>query len=372
MRQRPQRDTTLSHAAASQATSTRLPALDAARALGVVAMVCGHTLDALLAPEARAAPGVAAYWQYRGLTAPLFLTVSGWAVAAAAARAGASGRGVFTARVPRVLLLLCAGFALRFPAWDTGAFLKGDRALWRHFLAFDALHCVAFGLLAVAAALAAAERLRPRLALLAVGGGALLAAGSLLPSITATGIPEIAFEQILRGTSPFPALPWAVYVLAGCAIGLLAREARSPGVAAAGMAAAGALLVVAAHALGLEELAVESPVLVALRLGQVLLLLAALAAVPRGVARGVAPLGRASLFVYVVHVPVVYGWGTYQGLAQRLGPALDVGAALAVAAAVLAGSLAARGLATRGALAADAARAWAAWRLAALRAPAAE
>jgi hypothetical protein len=330
-------------------------------------MVCGHTLDALLSPEARAAPEVATYWQYRGLTAPLFLTVSGWAIAASAARTGASGRGVLTARLPRVLLLLCAGFALRFPSWATGAFLKGDRALWRHFLAFDALHCVAFGLLAVAAVLAATERLRPRLVLLAAVGGALLAAGPLLPSITATGIPEIAFEQILRGTSPFPALPWAAYVLAGCAAGLLAREARSPGAAAAGMAAAGALLVAGARAVGLEDLAVWSPVLVALRLGQVLLVLAALAAVPRRLAAAVAPLGRASLFVYVVHIPIVYGWGTHEGLAQRVGPRLALGAALAAAAAVLAGSLAARWAAARAPAAAEWARGWAVGRLAAVR-----
>jgi hypothetical protein len=38
-------------------------------------------------------------------------------------------------------------------------------------------------------------------------------------------------------------------------------------------------------------------------------------------------------------VPLVYGWSTHPGLVARVGPGLDAGAALALAAAVLAGSL---------------------------------
>ena len=61
----------------------RFPALDLARALGVLAMVFGHTCDALLSPAARITPAIATYWKARGLTAPLFMMVSGWVVALA-------------------------------------------------------------------------------------------------------------------------------------------------------------------------------------------------------------------------------------------------------------------------------------------------
>jgi peptidoglycan/LPS O-acetylase OafA/YrhL len=74
--------------------------------------------------------------------------------------------------------------------------------------------------------------------------------------------------------------------------------------------------------------------------GAVLVLFAALAAVPAGLAARLAPLGRASLGVYAIHVPVVYGWSRHEGLATRVGPALGAGEALLVALAVLAGSLA--------------------------------
>jgi acyltransferase len=62
--------------------------------------------------------------------------------------------------------------------------------------------------------------------------------------------------------------------------------------------------------------------------------------VPATAAARVAPVGRASLGVYAIHVPIVYGWSTYAGLTARVGPHLGVGRALLVACAVLAASFA--------------------------------
>ncbi len=52
-----------------------------------------------------------------------------------------------------------------------------------------------------------------------------------------------------------------------------------------------------------------------------------------------APVGRASLWVYVVHLPLAYGWSTFGGLASRLGRSQDVLPALGLALSVLALSL---------------------------------
>ena len=46
-------------------------------------------------------------------------------------------------RLPRVLLLLAVGYALRWPGWGLDALLAGDPAVWSHLLAFDALHTAA-------------------------------------------------------------------------------------------------------------------------------------------------------------------------------------------------------------------------------------
>ncbi|HET7753172.1 MAG TPA: acyltransferase family protein [Anaeromyxobacteraceae bacterium] len=312
----------------SPASRRRIAALDAARALGVLAMVCGHTLDALLSPAIRSMPGVETYWRVRGLTAPLFLLVAGWAVTASVTRGRAEGWDILRGRLPRVGLLLLIGYMLRLPGWDIGGFIAGDRDQWRHFLAFDALHCIALGLLGGAAMLSALRGRAARIAGFVTLAALALAVAPLIPVTRARGIGLIALEQAALGTSPFPLFPWVAYFFVGGIVGLLATGAR-PLVAAAGMAAVGAGGVVAARVIGLDDLPVHSPVLFVLRAGQVLLILGALAAVPAAIAARAAPIGRASLFVYALHVPIVYGWANQQGLAQRIGPTLGLGAALA-------------------------------------------
>jgi acyltransferase len=106
------------------------------------------------------------------------------------------------------------------------------------------------------------------------------------------------------------------------------------------MAAVGAALVGATCWTGVGTMPPAHPLLVACRVGVILLVLALLTRVPVPVAARLAPLGRASLWVYAIHLPVVYGWSTVAGLAQRVGPALSFPAALAVAAGVLVASLA--------------------------------
>jgi acyltransferase len=323
----------------------RIAALDAARALGVVAMVVGHTLDALLAPAVREAPLAVAYWKARGLTAPLFLLVSGWAVTVAISRGRATGLAIPRGRLPRVLLLLGIGYGLRWPGWAADALAAGDRAPWSHLLAFDALHTIALALLATALVLAALEGRRARLlafALLAILSVALGMRGPAPLAVPTAALPApglaLALAQALGGTSPFPVFPWAAYFFAGAALALLAGGGE--GRRAAAMAAVGAALVGATCWTGVGTMPPAHPLLVACRVGVILLVLALLTRVPVPVAARLAPLGRASLWVYAIHLPVVYGWSTVAGLAQRVGPALSFPAALAVAAGVLVASLA--------------------------------
>ena len=96
----------------------RHPALDGARGFAVMAMVLGHALDALLAPAARLLPEVKFYWALRGITAPLFLLVSGWAVVAALDNRPEAARATYGRRVRRALLLLLLGYLLHWPGWE--------------------------------------------------------------------------------------------------------------------------------------------------------------------------------------------------------------------------------------------------------------
>jgi acyltransferase len=301
-----------------------------------MAMVFGHTCDALLSPAARAAPLVVAYWKARGLTAPLFMMVSGWAVTLAVSRAPARGLALVRARLPRVLLLLAIGYALRFPGWDIPGLLAGDPSPWRQFLAFDALHAIAAGLLALLLTLALPWSSREKGLAFVLLAAVAVALGMRAPSFPTT-LPALALAQALGGTSPFPVFPWAAYFFLGAAIPLLTdiRPIRR----ALALAGVGACLVAVTCWQQVGILPPAHPSLVLFRVGLILMLLALLETSSARVARVLAPLGRSSLPVYAIHLPIVYGWSTLEGLAQRVGPRLTFSGAALTAVVVLVGAL---------------------------------
>jgi hypothetical protein len=307
-------------------------------------MVAGHTVDALLSPAARLHPAAVAYWKARGLTAPLFLLVSGWAVTVAIRRAPARGLAVVRQRLPRVLLLLAVGVALRWPGWDLAGLRAGDPAVWSHLLAFDALQTIALSFLGAAAVLALGRPPREeRLLLWALL--VLAVAAGLRPPAPFTGamagplptsLPALALTQLLGGTSPFPLVPWAAYFLAGSLVGLSVEDGSRRAVA--GMAWLGAALIAATAWQEVGTAPPGAPSLIAFRIGVILVLLALLSRIPGALAARAAPLGRLSLAIYALHVPVVYGWSTVPGLAWRIGPRLGAAEAVGVALLVLAAS----------------------------------
>jgi acyltransferase len=323
----------------------RIATLDAARALGVVAMVFGHTMDAVLAPEVRGLPAMVTYWQARGLTAPLFMLVSGWAVTAAISRAGGRGLAIPRARLGRVLLLLAIGYGLRWPGWAFERLAQRNLDVWSQFLAFDALHTIALSLFAAALVLALPWTRREKvgaflaLSVLSVALG-MRAPAPLVPPVAALSatLPGMAVAQALGGTSPFPLFPWTTYFFAGAVIGLVSHGSASR--RALGLAAVGGALLAGTFWAGVADLPAGDPRLVAFRIGAVLLVLAALSLVPAAVAARLSPLGRASLGVYAIHVAVVYGWSVFEGLAWRIGPTRSFGSAVVIAIVVLGGSFA--------------------------------
>ncbi len=326
----------------------RIAALDAARAVGVVAMVVGHTLDAVLATSVRGHPALILYWKARGFTAPLFLMAAGWALSVAVDRSGAGGLVMLRRRLPRVLLLLALGYFLRWPGWATQELSAGVPAIRAHFLAFDALHVIAVSLVATSLLLGLPWSRKARAVALALAALAATAIGTRAPAFPLTVDPAslppslagMVLAQAVGGSSPFPLFPWTAYFFAGALVGLAAgeggrRRART-------MALVGLALVLATCRSNPGELPVGSPLLFAFRTGAVLLVFAALSVIPAAAASRLAPLGRASLAVYAIHVPIVYGWSVVSGLMQLVGPVLPVWSAIVLSLAVLAGSLALR------------------------------
>ncbi|WP_434385618.1 acyltransferase family protein [Melittangium boletus] len=309
--------------------------LDRARAVAVIAMVMGHTLDAVLKDTARQTTGMLVYWSFRAVTAPLFLFVAGWAFATTVRRTGLGGPRLLRRYLPRVGLLLFWGYFLRWPGWGLPAFFAGDPKVWQHFLAFDALHGVAGALLMGALVLAA---VRPPAARLAVLGGLALLVPWVSPWMRAAvngGPLPLALTQALAGTtSAFPLFPWSAYFLMGGVTGLALGEVkRAPHwlVLCAGGTGLLALLTPRGEAPGAGDLP-----LVLWRLGLVALVAGLAMRLPARLDGMLGPVGRASLWVYVAHLPLAYGWSTLPGLASRVGRTQDALPALGLALGVLA------------------------------------
>lgn len=324
-----------------------MPGLDAARALSVIAMVFGHTAEALLSLEARAHPWVQTYWGFRGLTAPVFLFVSGWAVVTSMSRSGLVGRALLERHFPRVLLLLGLGLLLRLPAWDFGGlFFRFDGVLWAHWLGFDALQCIAVSLLLGVAVLAWVPSWTVRVAILVglvIGVPLISAAVDQLVRGSALPVP---FSSALRSdaSSPFPLLPWSAYFFAGALVGTCLHVLQARRVdarwATPALVLIGALMTWSATAGALHNAPRTSAVLFFSRLGQVLIIASGALLLPRRIAQPLSPIGRSALTVYVAHLPLVYGWAYFPGLVGWVGRMLDVWEVAMLAALLLAFGLA--------------------------------
>lgn len=314
--------------------SPRHPGLDAARGLAVVAMVLGHTLDALLSPEMRAHPWVQQYWTLRGVTAPLFLLVAGFAVVAALGTSRERAGQTLGRRLRRALLLLFLGYFLHWPGWGTVHWLGWGEELRAHLFSFDALQCIGVSLGVGALVLALARGTWSRALALAV-----LAVGIPLASTWAWGAaapgPIELRQAVGMPGSRFPLFPWAGFFFAGALTAHLSRALRPGWPQGLALGALGAGLLALTSRLP-ADWSPTSAWLVAFRVGEGLLVLGAINLLPQLLTRPLAPLGRASLWLYVLHLPVVYGWAGTAGLAGRVGPTLGLPAALLVGVTLLA------------------------------------
>lgn len=312
--------------------------LDRARAVAVIAMVMGHTLDAVLSDAARDRTGMLMYWSMRAVTAPLFLFVAGWAFATTVQRTGARGPRVLRRYLPRVGLLLFWGYLLRWPGWGLPAFFAGDVAVWRHFLSFDALHGVAGALLLGAGVLSVLRGRAARMAALAFLAVLFPLVSPWVRASAEDGGWPLALElALVSKASNFPLFPWSAYFFVGGLTGLwLAGVKRVPHWLC--LMGPGCVLLALMSLWGGDP-RVSDPTLVAWRVGLLAVVAGLAMLLPSRLDGVLGPVGRASLWVYVVHLPLAYGWSTFAGLGGRLGHSQEVLPALGLALAVLTVSL---------------------------------
>ena len=300
---------------------TRRGYLDWVRGLAVLVMIEAHLLDSWTRTDVRDTTAFAWSMIVAGFGAPLFLFLAGVSVGLSAGskwrRTGdeASASAAIMKRGAWIFLL---AFLFRIQAWVLG---------WgapRTLLKVDILNIMGLSIVAAGAIWGAVRGRIPRSLAFAV---AATAVATIAPVVHFTPVfdplldPVEAYLRPPHGLSTFSIFPWTAFVFAGACIGVLLDAARTPDAESLlnkWLAGAGLVLAASAYAASFlpspyahSEFWGASPAFFALRAG----LLTAMIAFAYGwghviIGSSWSPmqqLGRSSLFIYWIHVELVYG-----------------------------------------------------------------
>jgi uncharacterized membrane protein len=293
--------------------------LDWARGLAVLVMILAHVLDSWTRLDARSS------WQFlgamivAGFGAPMFLFLAGASVALSAGskQRRTGDRQAAGAVMRRGAWIFFLGFVFRLQAWILG---------WgppRTLLKVDILNVMGPSIAAAGAVWGALRSTRARLIAFAAS---VLGISLLTPIVRSTrildGLPDPieAYLRPLHG-STFCLFPWSGFVFAGAIAGVLLENARSPQAESRLITwffGVGGALAVGAYAASFlpspyaySDFWGGSPSYFLLRTG-ILTVVLPVAYVWEKIAvrESWSPLeqmGRTSLFIYWIHVEMVYG-----------------------------------------------------------------
>lgn len=279
-------------------------------------MVCAHVSWATLTPGERAGPVWSGLNILFGCVAPIYLLMSGVTLRLALEH---GSRGETLCRHAwRMLRLLFVGVWLQVPILSLRQLFwnRNPRELAQLFDC-NALHVIAIaGLLLLLLA-----RLFPLRACVAIAGALAIVLLFTEPLLHALLPGRVSLEPPLRGllgaqpAATLPLLPFALYPLAGFALGRWLASGEAAPIRSAWIALAGGVAVVAGF--GLDELWVDSnfwqnaPHYLLFRVGAVLLALSLAQAWSLRrvgtVTTLVGWIGRGSLAIYIIHLVIVYG-----------------------------------------------------------------
>lgn len=316
----------------------RLYALDLARFVAMLWMMQGHVLDALVSTDALNPvefPWNVWHW-VRGLTAPVFLMVSGAAHVFASKRhsTGQIREDILAKRVRWAITIVGLGYLMVFPAsriWDL-PFVPS--AGWQQFLAVNILQLTGLSLLVFVLVMASTNSVRS-MGIRAVG--ALTAILALTPIMHSTAVmqtvPNWLAPYLTSDTgSLFPFFPFGAYLFAGVAVGVYLRETppehrdsqlKAHGIRIGALIAGSAFLLhLYLESQGVPATALDSAdsvLLVVRRIGFVLMILSAAVAfyerTPQ-LRNWYVLFGTRSLYIYVIHLILLYGSPWWSGLGR--------------------------------------------------------
>ncbi|MDR3670962.1 MAG: heparan-alpha-glucosaminide N-acetyltransferase domain-containing protein [Holophaga sp.] len=330
----------------SGSSTPRVHVLDFIRLVAMLLMVQGHTLDALVDPARMDLDSF--HWQtwvnLRGLTAPMFMMVSG-AATVLGIRYDLRGRltgALLRRRVRTALMVIAIGYLLLFPANRLADLRWVPRDHWHAFFRVNILQANGVTLLLLTALLCCTRTVRRYAAWSLACGLAILLAAPLVAGVDWFRLlPEgLASYLSFQQGSLFPLFPTSAYMFLGVGLGALLLETPEPRRArtfrmACLTAGLGSLVVsviaarVPFRVLPPGEAWRGGYAFTTCRLGFALLVFGLLGWVAEwrpALSASWAPLGRRSLFVYVGHLTLIFGTPWTPGLTGPWFHSLTVGA----------------------------------------------
>jgi uncharacterized membrane protein len=299
----------------------RRPYIDVARGIAVLLMIEAHTLDAWTRVRDRDTTAFGYATVLGGFAAPLFLWLAGMGVALAAVRTAErrGRRGALESACRRGLEIFLLAFLFRLQAF----LLTPGGALVTIFRV-DILNVMGPAMIAAGVLWAIAGSAPARVAAFAAATIAVAMAAPIVRASAAVDWLPVWLQWYVRPAgdmTTFTLLPWAAFVFAGAAVGVMiaaSNDARTERRLHVASVAVGAALI----ALGLWAASrpsiysaptyfwTTSPTWFAIRVG-ILMLALSLTFFVCASNRIVERLGRASLFVYWIHVELVYGYASW-------------------------------------------------------------
>jgi uncharacterized membrane protein len=297
-------------------TTSRLQFLDWVRGFAAVIMLQGHTYHSLLRQDLHTSSTFILSDFLGGLPSAVFLFLTGVTLAFlmdSRERQGASAGQRVVASLRRAGYILGLAFLVRLQLW----IFAWPGSAWTDLLRVDVLNCMglALAVLSPMAVFRTVERVR----LCAIVGVAIAVASPLVSEIDWSGVPPLVKDYIAPDYLAFGFFPWGAFVAFGLSLGSLIRVVTHEQLERAmqWVALAGCALIASSQHLsnlpslyGKSEFWLNSPFLILIKLGVILLMVAFAFVWNKHTAEKwswVRQLGTTSLLVYWVHIELIYG-----------------------------------------------------------------
>jgi uncharacterized membrane protein len=300
-------------------TSRRKGYLDWLRGVGVIVMIQGHVIDSWTLRSDRGSTADNWITFVGGIAgAPVFLVLAGVALTLAAgsrARDGLGDRAAAALARRRGWQIFGLAFLFRLQSW----LISGGPL--QTLLKVDILNVMGVAMIVTGALWGMVREVRARAGIFA---GSAVACAMLTPVLRTAGIvgllpdPVEWYVRPAAGMATFSLFPWAAFVLAGAACGIAFDAARTVSrerLVNLGLAIAGLSIAAAGYAASFlpaiyaqTNFWTSSPTFFFVRLGIVMALVPMAYLVDGRAQRSpLRDFGRASLFVYWIHVEMAYG-----------------------------------------------------------------